>query len=250
MIHRAVMLALLLAAALPARPGATAEARIAVASNFQNTARALLRAFGQSGGQHILLSFGSTGRHFAQIMHGAPYDAFLAAGSIRPRKLEASGRIVPGSRFTYAIGRLVLYSPLPGFVDREGEILKSVRFERLAIANPRLAPYGRAAMQTLGKLGLWRTLAPRLVRGENIGQAFQFVKSGAARLGFVAASQIVRPGASAPGSLWRVPQSLHDPINQQAVLLRPAPAARAFLAFLRSARGRAIIAAHGYALPE
>ena len=253
MTRRTIILTALAACVLcvlPVLPARASAPGIAVASNFQRPARALARAFEVSSGQRIALSFGSTGRHYAQILHGAPFAAFLAADAKRPRKLEAAGKIVPGSRFTYAIGRLVLFSPRPGYVDAQGAILKNGTFKRLAIANPRLAPYGRAAKETLQKLGLWEALAPRLVRGENIGQTYQFIISGAAELGFAAASQAARPGAPAKGSLWRVPENLHAPIIQQAVLLRDDKTARAFLAFLRSPRGRAIIASYGYATPK
>ncbi len=241
----AILLLFLLVPAAGAR-----EARIAVASNFQLPARALARAFDAPGGAGVLFVFGATGRHYAQILHGAPFDAFLAADAARPERLEKAGRAVLGSRFTYALGRLVLWSPRPGLVDENGAVLRGKAFRHLAIANPRLAPYGLAARETLRRLGLWRRLRPRLVRGENIGQTFQFVKSGAAELGFVAASQIARPGTRPGGSLWRVPPELYPPVRQQAVLIRENAVARAFLRFLRSARGRAIIASYGYALPE
>ncbi|MDF1566026.1 MAG: molybdate ABC transporter substrate-binding protein [Deltaproteobacteria bacterium] len=220
--------------------------RIAVASNFAGPARELAARFEAKQGVRVLLAFGSTGKHAAQIEHGAPFALFLAADAERPRRLEASGRAVAGTRATYALGRLVLWSPEPGRVDATGEVLARGEFERLAIANPRLAPYGRAAREALEALGLWERLAPRTVRGENIAQAHQFVESGNAELGLVAASQVLRPGREAPGSSWEVPARLHGPIEQQAVLLEDTPAARAFLAFLLGEEAGEIIQRWGY----
>jgi molybdate transport system substrate-binding protein len=191
---------------------------------------------------------GSTGKHYAQIRNGAPFDAFFAADADRPMRLEQEVRIVPGSRFTYAIGQLVLWSPDAGLVDPGGAVLQSDRFRHLAIANPDLAPYGAAARSVLQALGLWDALAPKLVRGENIGQTFQFVISGNAELGFVARSQLEAPGRAPAGSSWPPPRDLYPPIEQQAVLLRDSPASRAFLAFMR-ARARAIVRAYGYDSP-
>jgi molybdate transport system substrate-binding protein len=156
---------------------------------------------------------------------------------------------VPDSRFTYALGRLVLWSPEPGYVDPEGAVLEGGGFRHLAIANPRLAPYGKAAQEVLQARGLWERLGPRLVRGENIGQAYQFVSSGNAALGFVAWSQLPRPGQPPWGSLWKVPQALYTPIQQQALLLRDRPVARSFLAFVRSEPALKIIRDYGYDLP-
>ena len=221
---------------------------VAVASNFTGTIKAVAEAFEQETGHEVVLSFGSTGKHYAQIRHGAPFHAFFAADVKHPRLLEADGEAVAGTRFTYAIGRLVLWSPEPARVDENGDVLADGDFEHLAIANPRLAPYGAAARQVLEARGLWQRLQPRLVRGENIGQAYQYVQSGAAELGFVAYSQIRDPTAPMPGSAWVVPEALYTPIAQQAVLLEDTPAARAFLEFVRGERARRIIEAHGYAV--
>jgi molybdate transport system substrate-binding protein len=222
------------------------EVLVVVASNFAGAIKAIAERFEQQTGHDVVLSFGSTGKHYAQIRHGAPYHAFFAADMQRPRLLEEEGRIVPGSRFTYAFGRLVLWSPQADRVDPHGEVLASGGFARLAIANPRLAPYGAAAQQVLEARGLWDTLQPRLVRGENIGQTYQYVQSGAAELGFVAYSQVRTPDAEPAGSAWIVPETLYQPIEQQAVLLKDTPAARAFMAFVRSEAAAGIIEGYGY----
>jgi molybdate transport system substrate-binding protein len=235
---------------LLALPLQSAEIRVAVASNFNPAMQELAGQFESESGHRLLLSFGSTGKHYAQIVNGAPFDAFFAADSSRPRLLESEGRITPGSRVIYALGRLVLWSPLPDFVDAGGEILRMDAFRHLAIANPRLAPYGEAARQVLENLGLRDRLEPRLVRGENIGQAFQFVRSGNADLGFVADSQLVSSGLTGAGSTWIVPSSLYEPIVQQAVQLTPGEPVRSFLEFVTSGTGRQIIRKHGYDLPD
>ena len=225
------------------------EIQVAVASNFALAARQLAARFEKETGHQVKLSFGSTGKQYAQILHGAPFHAWFAADAYRPMRLEEAGRIVPDSRFTYARGRLVLWSPQPGLVDDEGEVLRRGDFRHLALANPRLAPYGLAARQALEKLGLWQILQNRLVRGENIGQTYQFVQTGNAELGFVAASQVLGRSRTEKGSFWLLPADLHGPIEQQAVLLRDEEAARAFLAFAASEAGRAIIRANGYEVP-
>lgn len=206
--------------------------------------------FAAETNHRLVLSSGSTGKHYAQIHHGAPFDLFLAADRERPERLEREGRAVPGTRFTYALGRLVLWSPDPELVDDQGAVLQSGGFRHLAIANPRLAPYGRAARQLLQGRGLWQRLQPRLVRGENIGQAFQFVRSGNAELGLVACSQLFGPGGELGGSRWLVPEGLYAPIEQQALLLRDTSAGRALLRYVRGPAGRAIIRRYGYALPS
>lgn len=242
-----VLLVLGLVVALPAQ---ALEVRVAVAANFLTTARVLAAGFEKSGGEPVVFSFGSTGQLAAQIRHGAPFDVFLAADAERPRLLEREGFAVIGSRFTYAIGRLVLWSAKPGYVDGAGGVLRTGRFEHLAIANPRTAPYGTAARQVLKALGLWGSLRERLVLGENISQTYQFVVSGNAPLGFVALSEVV--GRPAAGSRWLVPQSLYGPIEQQAVLLTHAgdrAGARRFLAYLRSDAGTTAIERFGYGVP-
>lgn len=241
-----ILLALVLGLA---HAGASAdEILVAVASNFTGAIKAVAERFEEQTGHEVVLSFGSTGKHYAQIRHGAPHHAFFAADAERPRLLEDEGRIVRGSRFTYAFGKLVLWSPDGRMVDGNGDVLATGNFEHLAVANPRLAPYGVAAQQVLEARGLWSDLQPHLVRGENIGQAYQYVKSGAAELGFVAYSQIHVPDGEPEGSAWLVPASLYTPIEQQAVLLRDEPAARAFMEFLRSDEAHRIIEGFGYGI--
>ena len=226
-----------------------AEVQVAVAANFTAPMQRLAQLFEQQTGHKVVASYGSTGKLAAQIQNGAPFEVFLAADDETPAKLERSTHAVTGSRFTYAVGRLVLWSRDPGRVDGKGEVLRSDGFERLAIADPRLAPYGAAAVQTLRSLGLYDRLQPRLVTGENITQAHQFVATGNAQLGFVALSQVEVDGRIAEGSAWVVPARLHEPVEQQAVLLtqgRDNPAARALLGFLRSEPARAVIRGYGY----
>jgi len=243
-------LSLFLLALLAVQPAAADEIRVAVASNFQLAMAAAVTPFQQQSGHTVILIGGSTGKHYAQIMNGAPFDAFFAADAERPHLLETTQRIVPGSRFTYAIGKLLLWSPARDRVDSEGAVLRTGSFNHLAIANPRLAPYGAAARQVLQALGLWETLESKLVRGENIGQAFQFVFSGNAELGFVARAQIEHPDAELQGSSWEPPQDLYDPIEQQAVLLRDSPAGRELMAFMQGPQTRALIRTYGYDVPD
>ncbi len=223
--------------------------RVAVASNFSGAMKALAERFEQHTGQEVKLLFGSTGKHYAQIRNGAPFDLFFAADIERPRRLEREGVALSGTRFTYAVGRVVLWSPREGFVDGEGLVLQKGAFRHLALANPRLAPYGKAAEQILRRLGLWGTLKRRTVRGENIAQALHFVRSGNAELGFVAYSQIKALEGRLPGSFWVPSQSLYTPIEQQAVLLREKPTAREFIAFVKGAEAREIIQGFGYGTP-
>ncbi len=235
-------LVLLLVSPLRAEP-----ATVAVASNFIHTARALNRLFHQQAGTRVRLVAGSSGKHFAQIRHGAPFHAFLSADDQRPIRLEQQGRAVAGSRFTYALGQLVLWQPKaeqtgPGALRQNG-------FGRLALANPRLAPYGAAARDWLSRQHLWQPLQQqgRLVLGENIAQAFQFVYTGHAQAGLVAAAQLLRLPEAQRGAVYPIHD--HTPIRQQAILLRQHPDAEAFLDFLRSTRARALIRQHGYRLP-
>ncbi len=224
-----------------------AEIRVAAAANFAPALQEIVDAFETSTGHRVVVSTGSTGKLAAQIAHGAPYDVFLAADAARPRQLETSGHAVSGSRFTYAVGRLALWAPGERVVDGP-EPLRAEPPPRVAIANPTTAPYGTAARQVLERLGLWQRLAPDLVRGESVAQTYHFVASGNARLGLVALSQLV--AAPAPrGDWWIVPQTLHDPIEQQAVLLKRAAdndAARSFLDFLCGAVARSIVERLGY----
>ena len=219
---------------------------MAVAANFTDAAKEIAARFKAKTGHEANLSFGSSGQFYAQIANGAPFEVFLSADAERPLKAEAEGLAVPGSRFTYATGRLVLYSKTPGLVDGKGAVLKTGKFEKLSIADPKTAPYGEAAVETLTKLKLYDALKPKIVQGSSITQAFQYVQTGAAELGFVALSQVINePG----GSRWLVPAADHAPIDQQAVLLKTgekSEAARAFLAFLKGPEAKAIIRRYGY----
>jgi molybdate transport system substrate-binding protein len=226
------------------------EIRVAVASNFRFTMEAAASRFEQQSAHKVTVIPGSTGKQYAQILNGAPFDAFFAADATRPKRLEAMDRIVAGTRFTYAVGRLVLWSVTDDLVDPAGEILRTGRFARLAIANPQLAPYGEAARQVLVSLGLWEAYQDKLVRGENIAQTFQFVFSGNAELGFIARSQITSLAQTARGSWWEPARSLYEPIEQQAVLLRETAAGREFLSFIRGPEMHTLIRAHGYDLPD
>lgn len=225
------------------------QLRVAVASNFIPPARALGELYEKQTGHKVTLIPGSTGKHYAQIVQGAPFQVFLAADAERPQLLEARGLTLAGSRFTYARGRLVLWSPRADLVDSEGEILAQDEFRHLALANPRLAPYGEAAQAVLEAHGLWQPLQGKLVRGESIGQTYQFVASGNAELGFVAYSQVYMPGQSFEGSVWKIPADLYPPIEQQAVLLEDTEAARGFLELVASAEGRKLIREFGYGTP-
>ena len=242
---------LVLQAALLLAPAAAtaAEMRVAVASNFADAMAVIARRFEAATQHRVTVSAGSTGKLYAQIRNGAPFDAFFGADVRRPQLLEQEGSAVPGSRFTYAVGRLVLWSPRSDYVDPQGRVLQRGAFRHLAIANPVLAPYGKAAQEVLQARSLWEALSGRLVRGENIGQTFQFVSTGNAELGFVAWSQVMRPGQPLAGSLWSVPQALYSRIQQQAVLLQDKPVARDFLAFVRSDEALKIIQDYGYDRP-
>ncbi|MCB1956365.1 MAG: molybdate ABC transporter substrate-binding protein [Rhodocyclaceae bacterium] len=240
------LLACLLLVPMAARAG---EVAVAVAANFTAPMKRIAEGFAQATGHRAVLSFGSTGKLYAQIHNGAPFEVLLAADSATPEKLEAEGLAVEGTRFTYAVGQLALWSADAGLVDADGEVLQSGGFERLAVADAKLAPYGRAARQTLEHLGLAEALKPRLVTAESIGQSYQFVASGNASLGFVALSQIWRDGQLTAGSAWRVPNGMHDPLRQDLVVLAPGEhshAARALAAYLRSDEARDVIRSFGY----
>ncbi len=243
---RFMLTLVLLSVFIGSQPVIAGEARIAVASNFTNAIKAIAERFQEQNGDKIVLIFGATGKFYAQIMNGAPFDAFFSADTRRPALLEQKGVALPGSRFTYAQGKIVLFSPQAGYVDANGAVLKKRAYRYLAIANPKLAPYGEAAKQVLEKLGLWETLRFQMVRGENIGQTYQFVISGNAELGFVALSQIKRPGLVISGSYWVVPANLYQPIKQQAVLISDNQVAKAFLEFVRSDEAKVIIQSFGY----
>lgn len=229
-----------------AAPALAAEAQIAVAANFTEPAKEIAAKFEARTGHKATLSFGSSGQFYAQIANGAPFEVFLSADVERPQKAETDGLGVAGTRFTYATGRLVLWSRTPGLVDGRGAVLAKGRFQKIAIADPKAAPYGLAAVETLQKLGLYVQLAPKLVTGTSITQAYQFVDTGAAELGFVALSQVVSQNQ---GSRWIVPTTDHSPIEQQAILLKTGadnPAARAFLLFLKGPEAKTIIRRYGY----
>ena len=244
---------LTLTAALALSAAAQAEVvQIAVAANFTAPARALAEIFARTTGHEAKLSFGATGAFYTQIKNGAPFDILLAADDERPIRLEKEGDTVPGSRFTYAIGQLVLWSAKPGLVDGEGAVLKGGNFNKIAIANPKLAPYGAAAVETMDKLGLAAALTPKLVTGESIGQTYNFIATGNAELGFVALSQVLdSSGRFKGGSMWVVTPSLHAPIVQDAVTLKRAqanPAAKAWMDLLRSPRTKDLIRSYGYSV--
>jgi len=240
--------ALFLLCAIGVARGEDQRALIAVASNFTETAKELASAFEKETSGTIQFSFGSTGKQFSQIENGAPFDAFLSADAERPKLLKQKGRAVGDVVFTYAEGRLALWST-SGILSGGGEnLLRAGNFNRIAIAKPELAPYGAAAKKVLVGMNLWDGVQPKLVFGDNISQAFQFVQTGNADFGFVAWSQVkeMKPQA---GSYWLVTKSLHDPIQQDAILLKDNATARGFLAFMRSAKGKSIIQAHGYDVP-
>lgn len=228
------------------------EVRVAVAANFTSTLKEIAIQFERKSGYATLISSGSSGKFYAQIKHGAPFDVFLSADAARPQLLEDEGLAVPGSRFTYAVGRLTLWSPDPHMLKDDGPtVLLNGRFEHLAIANPKTAPYGTAARHVLEQLGLWNHLKDRIVQGENIGQTFQFVFSRNAQLGFVALAHVLDPKIKGAGSRWNVPESWHEPLTQQAVLLTNSQhnaAAIAFLDFLKGPTAGAIIEQFGYGL--
>jgi len=244
-----LLIAIVLAALSLAGSALAAEVKVAVAANFTEPAREIAARFKARTGNDAILSSGASGQFYAQIANGAPFEVFLSADRERPEKAEAEGLGVPGSRFTYAVGRLVLFSKTPGLVDGRGAVLKSGRFQKLAVADPKVAPYGVAAIETMRKLDVYDALRPKLVQGTSITQAYQFVDTGAAELGFLALSQVV---TFRGGSRWLVPAADHTPIDQQAVLLKAGaanPAAKAFMAFLKGAEARAIIRRYGYEVP-
>lgn len=229
------------------------EAMLAVAANFAEPMQRLEAMFEERSGHALTLVLGSTGKLYAQITNGAPFDVLLAADQERPVRLVEADHAVAESRFTYAVGRLALWSADPGMIADGGgnPVLRSGDFDHVAIANPKLSPYGQAAKQTLERLGLWDDLSPKVVQGENIGQTFQMVATGNAELGFVALSYVVSERNAMPGSRWDVPAGLHEPIRQDAVLLARGaenPAAAGFLEFLRSPEAQTVVERFGYAV--
>lgn len=225
------------------------EVQVAVAANFAGPMEALAAQFQKDTGHKAVVASGATGKFYAQIRNGAPFEVLLSADDETPARLEAEGQVVAKSRFTYAVGRLVLWSARANYVDAGGAVLKTGDFKHLAIANPKTAPYGAAATAVIDKLGLSARLQPRLVQGENIAQAFQFASTGNAELGFVAQAQVWRDGKFTAGSGWIVPATMHAPIRQDAALLTKGaknPAAQALLDYLRTDKAKALIRTYGY----
>lgn len=240
----------LIAAALWASAAHADTISVAVASNFTAPMQKIAAEFAKDTGHKAELSFGATGKFYAQINHGAPFGVLLAADDTTPAKIAREGKGVAASRFTYAVGQLVLWSKQDGYVDAQGAVLKTGKFQHVAIANPKLAPYGLAAEQTLTQLGLLEQIKPKFVQGENIGQTYQFAATGNAELGFVALSQVMEDGKIKSGSAWLVPSSMHEPIRQDAIVLNTAKdnaAAKALMDYLRGDKARAIITSYGYA---
>lgn len=240
--------AMLLAAAAQAHAD---EVQVAVAANFSAPMQLIAADFAKATGHKAVPVFGSTGKFYAQIKAGAPFEVLLAADDETPTRLVQEGGAVAASQFTYATGRLVLWSPKPGYVDAQGAVLKQGGFEHIALANPKLAPYGLAASEVLKALGLGETLQSKVVLAESISQAQQFVASGNAQLGFIAWSQLHKDGKLIDGSWWLVPSALHAPLRQDAVILAKGqgkPAAEALLKFLKSDKAKAVIKSFGYEL--
>jgi len=228
-----------------------AEVQIAVAANFTAPIKEIAAEFEKDTGHKVVASFGPTGGFYTQIKNGAPFEVFFAADDTTPEKLEKEGDTVAGSRWTYAVGKLVLWSSTPGYVDDKGEVLKKNEFKHLSIGNPKTAPYGLAGIQTMEKLGLAEAIKPKLVEGSNITQAYQFVATGNAELGFVALSQVYKDGKITGGSAWIVPADLYEPIKQDAVILskgKDNPAAKALADYLKGPKAIAVIKAYGYDL--
>ena len=226
-----------------------AEVTVAVATNFAGPLARIAEGFTAATGHTLKTSAGATGKFYSQIVAGAPFEVLIAADDETPKKLVAEGHAAAGSNFTYAIGVLVLWSAQPGFVDDQGAVLGAGKFRKLAIANPKLAPYGQAGLEVIKAKGLAAAITPKLVTAESIAQAYQFVTTGNAELGFVALSQVAVPGKPVTGSYWRVPANLYGEIRQDAVLLKPgekSAAAAALLAYLKSPAGKAVVRAYGY----
>lgn len=247
-MHRS---ALFLLAAACSTTAFADEVQVAVAANFTAPMKVIAAQFEKDTGHKVQASYGATGKFYAQIQNGAPFDILLAADDETPARLDKENATVAKSRFTYAIGKLVLWSPQAGMVDEKGDVLKAGKFDHLSVANPKLAPYGLAAQETLQKLNLFTTLQPKFVTGENIGQTYQFVASGAAPLGFVAMSQVYEDNKLKSGSAWVVPSNLYSPIRQDAVVLTKGgnkAVVTAFIAYLKGNKARAVIRSYGYDL--
>jgi len=228
------------------------EVQVAVAANFTGPMQVISVLFEKDTGHKAVMSFGATGKFYAQITNGAPFEVLLSADDETPARLVREGHGVGGSNFTYAIGKLVLWSADPKLVDARGEILKKGGFRHLALANPKTAPYGAAGVQAMTKLGVYEKLKPLFVQGENISQTQQFISTGAAELGFIAYSQVIKNDRIGSGSGWLVPENLYDPIRQDAVMLakgKDKAAAAALLAYLKGPKAVAVIKSFGYSLP-
>ncbi|MDR3370667.1 molybdate ABC transporter substrate-binding protein [Rhodoferax sp.] len=228
-----------------------AEAQVAVAANFAEPIKAIASVLQKTTGHTLKVTLGATGKLYAQIKNGAPFDVLLAADTQTPERLEKEGMAQPGSRFTYATGKLVLWSANAATVDAKGEILKSPTLGKVSYANPKTAPYGAATMKVLDSLGMTATITPKLVQGESIGQTFAFAATGNAEVGFVAMSQVLEGGKLKGGSMWVIPQTLYDPIRQDAVVLQHGAdneAAKALMQLLKSPNIKNLIRSYGYEL--
>jgi len=244
---------ILLALLLFGQTSRAATVLVAVAANFSKPMTEIAAEFEKASGHSAKLSFGSSGKFVSQLENGGPFEVLLSADEKGPQKLEQASLAVPNSQFTYALGKLVLWSAKPGYVDDQGKILTTGGFKHLALADPKLAPYGRAALDVLEKMGLMEKLQPLFVQGENIAQTYQFVSTSNAELGFVALSQVIENGKIATGSGWIIPSNYYAPIRQGAVLMKKGaenPAAPALLNYLKSAPALAIIEKYGYDLPK
>jgi len=251
-IRAAVQTWLFMLLVLMMTPAMADEVRVAVSSNFSAPMKEIAESFRQDTGHTVRVSSGSSGKLYAQIRNGAPFDVLLAADDVIPQRLEQEGLAVADSGFVYAIGQLVLWSKSAGFIDEMGEVLRQERYQRLAIAEPKIAPYGMAAKIALEKMGLWNLLQGKLVKGESISQTWQFAATGNVELAFVALSQIMRGKKVNEGSWWLVPQHLYEPIKQGAVLLATAKdneAALSFLTYMQGKSARDVMRGYGYELP-
>jgi molybdate transport system substrate-binding protein len=241
---------LLISQCIAALPAQADDISVAVAANFTAPMKRIAAEFEKTSGHKVVASFGSTGKFYAQIRNGAPFEILLAADDETPAKLVKENVGAAGSQFTYAVGKLVLWSAKPGLIDADGAVLKRGNFAHLSLADPKLAPYGTAGVETLKALGVYEAVSHKLVTAENISQAYQFISSGNAELGFVALSQVLKDGKM-EGSFWLVPTKLYTPIRQDAVILEPGkgkPAAEALMKFLKGDKARAIITSFGYGL--
>lgn len=250
-LPRATLALAALLVVVPTHSAHAAEAQVAVAANFAEPIKAIAAVLQKTSGHTLKVTVGATGKLYAQIKNGAPFDVLLAADTATPARLETEGMAQPGSRFTYATGKLVLWSANPQRVDGQGAVLKDPKLGKVAVANPKTAPYGAAALQAIDKLGLTAALTPLFVQGESIGQTYGFVHSGNADVGFVAMSQVLEGGQLKSGSMWVLPQALYGPIQQDAVVLQRGAhneAAQALMALLKSPNIKDLIRSYGYAL--